>query len=251
MEDFYRTGSTFTNTLSFSKGLDNGGIRLSASNLKNTSIIPNAGLKRNSFNLSVNFSPVKRFTVDARANYVVDDVKNRPLLSDGAGNANFQAMFLPTSMNINDLKPGTKEDGSELSFSNNTYATNPWFAAEKFINNTKRERFIGSMTMRYAFDNGFFIQGRAGRDSYTDRMTNVVPSGTAYLPIGRVTETTTKFYELNADVLIGKQFKAGTDFVITPNLGANLRKQDAEMSQLIGNDLAVPFTYSITNAKNK
>jgi TonB-linked SusC/RagA family outer membrane protein len=251
MEDFYRTGSTFTNTLSFSKGLDNGGIRLSASNLKNTSIIPNAGLKRNSFNLSVNYSPVKRFTVDARANYVVDDVKNRPLLSDGAGNANFQAMFLPTSMNINDLKPGTKEDGSELSFSNNTYATNPWFAAEKFINNTKRERFIGSMTMRYTFDNGFFIQGRAGRDSYTDRMTNVVPSGTAYLPIGRITETTTKFYELNADVLIGKQFKVGTDFVITPNLGANLRKQEAEMSQLIGNDLAVPFTYSITNAKNK
>ncbi len=251
MEDFYRTGSTFTNTLSFSKGLDNGGIRLSASNLKNTSIIPNAGLKRNSFNLSVNFSPVKRFTVDARANYVVDDVKNRPLLSDGAGNANFQAMFLPTSMNINDLKPGTKEDGSELSFTNNTYATNPWFAADKFINNTKRERFIGSMTMRYTFDNGFFVQGRAGRDSYTDRMTNVVPSGTAYLPIGRVTETTTKFYELNADVLIGKQFKVGTDFVITPNLGANLRKQEAEMSQLIGNDLAVPFTYSITNAKNK
>ncbi len=251
MEDFYRTGSTFTNTLSFSKGLDNGGIRLSASNLKNTSIIPNAGLKRNSFNLSVNFSPVKRLTVDARANYVVDDVKNRPLLSDGAGNANFQAMFLPTSMNINDLKPGTKEDGSELSFTNNTYATNPWFAADKFINNTKRERFIGSMTMRYTFDNGFFVQGRAGRDSYTDRMTNVVPSGTAYLPIGRVTETTTKFYELNADVLIGKQFKVGTDFVITPNLGANLRKQEAEMSQLIGNDLAVPFTYSITNAKNK
>jgi TonB-linked SusC/RagA family outer membrane protein len=251
MEDFYRTGSTFTNTLSFSKGFDNGGIRLSASNLKNNSIIPNAGLKRNSFNLSVNFSPVKRFTVDARANYVVDDVKNRPLLSDGAGNANFQAMFLPTSMNINDLKPGTKEDGSELSFSNNTYATNPWFAAEKFINNTKRERFIGSMTMRYTFDNGFFVQGRAGRDSYTDRMTNVLPSGTAYLPVGRVTETTTKFYELNADVLIGKQFKVGTDFVITPNLGANLRKQEAEMSQLIGNDLAVPFTYSITNAKNK
>jgi TonB-linked SusC/RagA family outer membrane protein len=251
MEDFYRTGNTFTNTLSFSKGLDNGGIRLSASNLKNNSIIPNAGLKRNSFNLSVNYSPVKRFTVDARANYVVDDVKNRPLLSDGAGNANFQAMFLPTSMNINDLRPGTKEDGSELAFSSNTYATNPWFAAEKFINNTKRERFIGSMTMRYAFDNGFFIQGRAGRDSYTDRMTNVVPSGTAYLPIGRITETTTKFYELNADVLIGKQFKAGSDFTITPNIGANLRKQEAETSTLIGNDLAVPFTYSITNAKNK
>jgi TonB-linked SusC/RagA family outer membrane protein len=251
LEDFYRTGSTFTNTLSFSKGFDNGGIRLSASDLRNTSILPNAGLKRNSFNVSVNYSPIKRFTVDARANYVIDDVENRPLLSDGAGNANFQAMFLPTSMDINDLKPGTKADGTELVFSNNTYATNPWFAAEKFVNDTKRERFIGSMTMRYTFDNGFFIQGRAGRDSYTDRITNILPSGTAYLPIGRITETTTKFYELNADVLIGKQFKVNEDLTITPNIGANLRKQDAETSTLIGNDLAVPFTYSITNAKNK
>jgi TonB-linked SusC/RagA family outer membrane protein len=251
LKNFYRTGGTFTNTLSFSKGFDKGGIRLSASSVDNNSIIPNAGLNRHSFNFSGNYTPVKGLKLDARANYVLDDVKNRPMLSDGAGNANYQAMFLPTSMDINTLKPGTNEQGFEQSFSSNTYATNPWFAAEKFINNTKRERFIGSMTLRYTFDNGFFIQGRAGRDNYIDRILNVLPSGTAYKQNGSIRETSVKFYEMNADFLLGKQFNVTSDFSITPNIGGNLRKQEFETIAILGENLAAPFVYGITNALAK
>ena len=63
---------------------------------------------------SSNFNVTKRFTIDVRANYVIDKAKNRPILADGAGNANFQVMFLPTSLNVNTLKPGTKANGDEL-----------------------------------------------------------------------------------------------------------------------------------------
>jgi TonB-linked SusC/RagA family outer membrane protein len=251
MKNFYRTGSTFTNTVSFSKGFVGGGIRLSASDLNNRSVVPNSGLKRNSFNLAINLEPVKRLKVDARANFVLDDVKNRPMLSDGAGNANFQAMFIPTSVDINDLKPATNDDGTERIFTSNSYATNPWFAAEKFVNNTKRERFIGSLTARYTFDNGFYVQGRVGRDSYTDRITGIVPTGTAYKPGGSISETTVKFYELNADFLVGKPFSVGTDLTISPSIGGNLRKQQEERLIQSGDNFAIPFVYNITNPKNK
>lgn len=250
LENFYRTGGTFTNTLSFNKSFTGGALRLSASNLTNKAVIPNSGLDRQTFNLSGNFNPVKNLVIDARANYILEQAKNRPFLSDGAGNANYNVMFLPTSLDVNTLKQATNPDGSEFGYSDNIYATNPWFAAEKFITNTNRNRLISSITVRYNFDNGFFVQGRAGRDQYTDRFLQVVPTGTAYRANGSLTEQTFQFSDLNADGLAGKTFNAG-GLTITPNIGASFRKLESETFTNGGSDFAVPFLYNIGNAKNK
>jgi TonB-linked SusC/RagA family outer membrane protein len=253
IEKFYRTGSTFTNTLSFGKGFDGGSVRFSVTNLSNKSVLPNSGLDRNNFNFSANFTAVKRLTIEAKANYVSDKAKNRPILADGAGNANFQTMFLPSSLDINTLRPGTKPNGDELLFANNTYATNPWFATSKFINNTLRNRLIGSVSTRYTLDNGFFVQARIGRDFYYDRYTGVVPNGTGYYAqaFRNITEQYNRVSELNTDVLLGKTFKVNSDFSITANAGANLMKARAEGTVEGGTDFAVPYVYTILNAKNK
>jgi TonB-linked SusC/RagA family outer membrane protein len=253
IENFYRTGSTFTNTLSFGKSFDGGSVRFSVSNLTNESVLPNSGLDRNSFNLSANFNVTKRLVIDAKANFVSDKAKNRPILADGAGNANFQTMFLPTSLDINILKPGTKANGDELLFTNNTYATNPWFAANYFINNTLRNRLIGSVSARYNFDKDLFIQARIGRDFFNDRYTSVVPNGTGYYAqaFRNITEQFNRVSELNADVLIGKSFKVTSDLKMTVNAGANVMKARSEGTVEGGTDFAVPYVYTILNAKNK
>jgi len=254
-DDFYRTGSTFTNTVSFSKGYDNGGIRFSASDLHNTSITPNSGYNRQSFNFSGNFSPVKRLVIDAHVNYVVDDAQNRPILGDGPGNSAYQVLFLPTSLNINTLSPstgGTNAAGNELQFTNNNYATNPWFAADKFINNSSRNRIIASASARYTFDNGLFAQVRIGQDYYTERYTNVVPTGTAYYAqaFQNLGETYDDVSELNADFLIGKTFKIH-DFTITPNVGGNLEKSKVESTTESGVGFVIPYVYTIGNTATK
>lgn len=250
---FYRTGNTFTNTLSFGKAFDGGSVRFSVSNLTNQSVLPNSGLDRVNLNLSTTFNVTKRLTIDAKANFVSDKAKNRPILADGAGNANFQVMFLPTSLDVNTLKPGTKPNGDELLFTNNTYATNPWFATSKFINNTLRNRLIGSVSGRYAFEKDFFIQLRVGRDFYTDRYTSVVPNGTGYYAqaFRNITEQFNRVSEINADVLIGKTFKLTSDIKLAVNAGANLMKARAEGTVEGGTDFAVPYVYTILNAKNK
>jgi TonB-linked SusC/RagA family outer membrane protein len=253
IENFYRTGSTFTNTVSFGKAFDGGSVRFSASNLSNNAVIPNSGLTRNTLNLSTTFNVNKQLTVEAKASYIRDKARNRPILADGAGNANFQVMFLPTSLDVNTLKPGTKPNGDELLFTNNNYATNPWFAADKFVNNTLRNRLIGSVSTRYTFNNGLFIQGRVGRDFYYDRYTGVVPNGTGYYAQAswNIAEFYNRVSELNTDVLIGKTFKVNADFSVTANAGANLMKARSEGTVERGTDFAVPYVYTILNAKNK
>jgi len=264
-DEFYRTESTFTNTVSFSKAYDLAAIRFSASDLHNTSITPNSGYDRRSFNFAGNFSPVKRLTIDAHVNYVNDDAQNRPILGDGAGNSSFQVNFLPTSLNIKTLSPSSQGTvtnpgtlpyptaiGNELQFTNNNYATNPWFAADKFINNSSRNRIIGSASARYTFDNGLFAQIRIGQDYYTERYTNVVPTGTAYYAAAfqNLGETYDNVSELNTDFLIGKTFKIN-GLTITPNVGGNLEKSKVESTTESGVGFVIPYVYTIGNTASK
>ncbi len=252
IEDFYRNGGTWSNTLALNKTFEGGAIRFSANDVHNNSVVPNSGLNRQSFNLVGTFEPVKRLTIDARANYILEQAKNRPMLSDGAGNANYNVAFLPTSVSVNSLKAGKDADGNEIQYNKgNPFATNPWFAANEFVNNTKRDRLISSFNARYTFDNGLFLQGRVGRDSYNDTYKNVVPSGTAYYPAGKIAEQKTKFADVNADVLLGKSFTIQDQFTVTPNVGASFRNTQISQTTNNGTDFAVFGVYNILNAKNK
>ncbi|RYY61835.1 MAG: SusC/RagA family TonB-linked outer membrane protein [Chitinophagaceae bacterium] len=253
LKRFYRTGSTFTNNVAFGKAFEGGNVRFGYTNLASSSVLPNSGLDRNTFNFSTSYNISKRLSVDVRANYVTDKAKNRAILGDGAGNANFQAMFLPTSLNVETLKPGYKENGDELLFTNNAYATNPYFATGRFINNTRRNRIIASTTLKYTFDNGLFIQGRAGQDYYYDRYTGVVPNGAGYYAQAgaNITESFTRVSELNADILMGKTFRINDDFSIGASVGGNIMKAKVEGTVESGTSFAVPFVYTILNARNK
>lgn len=250
--NFYQDGHTWSNTLALNKGFEGGTIRFSASDLNNNSVVPNSGLNRQSFNLVGTFEPIKRLTIDARTNYILEQAKNRPMVSDGAGNANYNVVFLPTSINVNDLKPWKDANGNEIVYNKgNAYATNPWFAANEFVNNTKRERMISSFNAKYTLQNGLFIQARAGRDAYTDSYKNVVPSGTAYYELGKIAEQRTKFADINADILVGKAFVINDDFTLTPNLGASYRNTKINQMTNNGSDFAVFGVYNIMNATKK
>lgn len=251
VENFYRTGGSWTNNIAFNKSFEGGVMRVSASSLDNNSVVPNSGLNRQNFTLAGTVNAIKNLTIDARFNYILEQAKNRPMVSDGAGNANYNATFLPTSVDIRSLKPGTKADGRELSYNtSNTYATNPWFAAYNFVHNTKRERLISSFNARYTFDNGLFLQARAGRDAYNDVYTSVTPSGTAYNDAGGMTEQNTKFTDLNIDGLIGKSFKID-EISITPNIGASLRRTKSTQVTNQGGEFAVFGVHTLTNTKTK
>ncbi|WP_316796150.1 SusC/RagA family TonB-linked outer membrane protein [Pedobacter agri] len=251
IEDFYRTGGSWTNTLALNKSFTGGVIRLSASDLTNRSVVPNSGLNRQNFTLSSTFDPIKNLVIDARVNYILEQAKNRPMLSDGAGNANYNAAFLPTSINIATLQPGKKPDGNELSYNTgNPYATNPWFAAYEFMHNTKRERLLSSASAKYTFDNGLFLQARAGRDSYNDNYIAITPSGTAYDADGGYTEQNSKFSDINVDGLIGKSFKIN-DISITPNIGASYRRTQSEGITNGGASFQLFGIYTLANTGGK
>ncbi|WP_198172489.1 SusC/RagA family TonB-linked outer membrane protein [Hymenobacter ginkgonis] len=256
VRNFYQTGGALTNTIAFNKSFTGGTVRLSASDLANKAVIPNSRLDRQTFNVVGTFDPFKHLTIDVRANYILEQARNRPILSDGAGNANFNVAFLPTSLDVRDLRGpngnGTLANGNEFTFnSGNLYNTNPYFAAYQFVSNTKRERLLSNITARYTLDNGLFFQGRVGRDGYNDRLTTVTPSGTAYRPLGSITEITSQFTDLNVDGLVGKAFHVGEAFTFTPNVGASYRRTKQDGFSNSGSDFAVAGINTLGNTKTR
>jgi TonB-linked SusC/RagA family outer membrane protein len=253
IENFYRSGPSFTNTVAVSRGGENGSFRLSLSNLSNESIVRNSGLDRKTFNLNIEQNITDKLQIKMMANYIDEKSKNRPQLSDGPMNAN-NGILLATNIDQNILKPGyNPTTGYEVQFSDDEYVTNPWFVVNQYVNNLNRRRLITSTAVRYNFTKWLYAQGRLGYDVAHDRLFRVEPWGTAYTTnrAGNLQDlASTERFELNVDGLIGASHKITEDLSFDAAIGANLRKNQDEKIKIGGGPFILPYQYSWNNVQN-
>ncbi len=262
IKNFYRMGSNFTNTVSVTKGGDNGSFRLSLSNLDNKSIIPNSGLTRKTVNLTVDQNITSKLSISALANYIDERVTNKPQLSDGPLNAT-NGYLLATNIDERILAPGyNTTTGQEVVFSDDNYVTNPYFVVNQYVANNARKRIISMLSTKYQFAEWIYAQARVGYDNANDRVTTITPWGTSYsikpaspaLPNGgqgQLNElSNAQRSELNLDGLLGINKTITPDFSINALLGGNIRKNNYEKLTLSGGPFLLPYFYSYYNVAN-
>ncbi|HEY0109247.1 MAG TPA: SusC/RagA family TonB-linked outer membrane protein, partial [Fibrella sp.] len=253
IKNFYRTGSNFTNTVSVTKGGDNGAFRLSLSNLANQSIIENSGMGRKTANLTIDQNITSKLSFSVLANYIDERVKNKPILSDGPMNAN-NGFMLATNIDQRILAPGFDPiTGREIIFSDDEYVTNPYFVTSQFVNNVDRKRLISMVSTKYQFTDWIYAQARLGYDNANDRIFKVTPWGTAFSngAKGGLDElSNAQRSELNVDALIGFNKEISPDFSIDALIGGNVRKNQYEKLGLSGSPFVLPYLYSWNNVVN-
>ncbi len=84
VKDFFQTGTELINTISISAGNEKSQTYFSYTNNYSTGIIPNNSYKRNNINLRQTNQLTKQFSMDLKANFIEEDIQNRPMA--GAGN---------------------------------------------------------------------------------------------------------------------------------------------------------------------
>ncbi|WP_018615463.1 SusC/RagA family TonB-linked outer membrane protein [Segetibacter koreensis] len=252
--NFYRTAPSFTNTVAVTSGGDRGSFRLSLSNLDNKSIIRNSGINRKTANLNLEQRVTDKLKINVVANYIDEQSKNRPQLSDGPMNAN-NGLFLANNINEAILAPGydPANNGRETRYSDDEYVTNPWFVVNQYINNLSRKRLISAVTARYTLTDWLYAQGRVGYDLLNDRAFSVTPWGTAYSQgfkggLNDLSQSQTS--ELNIDGLIGATRHITQDLGLDVAVGANLRKNQFERTGVNGGPFVLPYLYSYSNVVN-
>ena len=264
-DSFFRTGTTWTNSIGFSGGNETQTFRLNFSRLDNQSIIPNAGYQRNNVSLSFNGKYADKLTVTSKILYSNENADNRPRVSDSPGNASQGLLRLPPNYDVDDLRGDpnklgavpegfTPQDGKaageELQISNDLWNQNPWWAANQFENDDVRDRIITSNVVRYDVTDFLYAQGRVGMDWYTRRETDLVPFGTGYARRGQMQEREERIREVNIEGLVGFEDTYG-DISINAFVGGNRMRRSYELLAFEGSNFLIPFFNTPTNLENQ
>ncbi|WP_159022323.1 SusC/RagA family TonB-linked outer membrane protein [Formosa sp. L2A11] len=247
LDKFYDTGTTAVNTIALSKGGEDYNYRFSMTNLDNKDIFPGTTLNRKSFSLNASAKINPKLTSTINAKYIIEKTHNRVNLGDTPGNANTVAYVLPGSLDINDLKPGSNEDGTELSFQPSEFITNPYWVVNNFNNDDKKNRFTGSTVLQYDVTDWLYVLGRAGIDTYNLSRTNVTPFGTAYQPAGQMTQSKSTYTSVNSDLMIGIERPITSKISSNSIFGANSRTNTFEQLSATGYNFIVEGLEDLNN----
>ena len=273
-EQFFETGSTFTNTLALSGGGEQQSFRFSITDMNNSTIVPNSGYERTNVTLSTNGKFAKKLTFDAKIMYSNEYAKNRPRLSDSPSNAVQSVWYTPNNVDLMNYygdpsKPGAipegldpqmyviygqggapRTPGMEWLPAANNWGQNPWWSTFVEIDSDTRDRVIGSGSLRYDILDWLFVSGRMGMDWFTRRDTNLVPEGTGYQLGGSRSEGEDRVREINLEWTLGANKNFG-DFGINAFIGGNKMTRNYERISANGTGFNVKFFPAINNTATR
>ncbi len=253
VRDYYRNGSTFSNTVTISSGGEFGGFSLSLSNMDSKAILPGSHYNRKTVNLGFTQNLKDKLTVSGNMNYSNENRKNPPNIAE-QDYSPVVIYTLATSMPLDLLEEyAFDENGDEFSYSRFTNRTNPYFALSRFENNI-RDRIYGNLTARYNFTDWLYLQGRVGQDYFSRDQEYNLPTGSRRqsspppgLVNGQYVRDLLSFREINADFLLGANRTFG-DVGININLGGNRMYRRSDRNSTLAELFYTRDKYTIENA---
>lgn len=251
IDGFFRTGATFTNTLSFTNSTDKSNFRFSASNLTNRDIIPESGITRNSFTFSGSSKFGEKITLEARAFYMNEKVKNRPALADDPTNIGLSFLSLANTVDQSRFANEYKNaDGTYLDWNNgNQYRLNPYWVINEMRNDTQKDRLLASLQLNYNILSWLTFQGRASADQTQVNFEKYSPRTTPGALTGTLDQNNSKYGTIEADALLTAQKQITTDINLSLRLGSSITRNqmDGNAMQFTNQtvtDVAIPTSYT-------
>jgi len=259
INDFFRNGQNFTNTITLSANGDNGGMNLSLANMTSDGIVPNNTFKRNTVNLGFTYDLTEKLSFHGNINYSNEQNENPPNVGNQDNTIPTALYAMANSMPLDVLKANSHDAlGNEYVYSRFRNRTNPYFTLSDQFQNITRDRIFGNISVKYDFTKWLFLQGRIGQDYWSrDQDYNNFPTGQASLapaPAGFVngvyTQEARRFRETNADILISASQEFG-DFGVNFTAGGNQMKRRSDLNSVQVTDFVVRNLYTVQNGRSK
>ena len=186
IRDFWETGVTKTNNISFSKATDNLSFRLSYTNLDIKGITPTEFLKRHTLNANVTADLSSRLTLGINVNYIAENKNTES--DDGYSNQSTGtfAQWFHRDLDINklrELRSVTSPEGVFASWNKNnptaydasnpakSYGGNYWFNPYQYFdniqNNLRRDRIFGDVSLTYKINNDLKVKATYRKQQLT------------------------------------------------------------------------------------
>jgi TonB-linked SusC/RagA family outer membrane protein len=247
---FFNTGSTINNTVALSGGNAIHDYRMSVSDLRNTDIVPNAKYSRTSLNTKTH-SQFGNLDVDLVFDYIYEKGNNRPYVGGNLTNAFYSILYLPSNIDLATLKPGYDANGREIQYA--ASIPNPYYVVNKEQEEDKKNRLIGSASLKYQFTKWLYARGRLTRDYYLAKRLAYIPDNnlSSGFPNGSLDQQLRESVENNYEFLLGANPSDIGKFGINAFVGGNINWRAATQAITSGNSFVVPHVYTFNNLANK
>jgi TonB-linked SusC/RagA family outer membrane protein len=282
--DFFNTGVTVLNNISFSKVSDFSSVRLSYTNQDMKGLIPTSFLKRHNFNLNASMDLSTKITLSTNITYISQ--RSNTENDDGYSNnstGNFNSWFhRDLDMNIMRELQNLQVDGVAASWNHsnptsynaaspgNFYRGNFWYNPYTYYNNinntNQRDRLFGDVSLTYKFNNEFSIRGTYRKQqltTYEERtINNVLQASAGQASINNsfidpTNQNVAKAFYGNQSTYSNRNVYEGVasykkkvkDFQINANAGIEITKINSknDVANTIGG-LSVPDLFTLDNS---
>ncbi len=259
IKDFYDTGMTNNNNISFSGGNNLMGYRLSLGNLKQKGIVPNTDYSRYNVAGSTDFNISSRLKAGLSINYTKAKSGNLP--TGGYDNENPVQQMIWSGRNVDfsllkdyenlPLAPvGTAAEGTPLNW-NTVFQNNPYWVLNNNLNKLDKDRVIGNVNMSYKITDYLTLSAKTGTDYWSSLVTEQKAIGSNEFQEGYYREIARTYTEQNSDILLNFNKRLSNDVVeLSASIGAN--RMDRRYHILTGEaqQLELPGLYNLSNVKS-
>lgn len=249
IKGFWRTGSTYSNSLSVESSNDKTNFRTSLTYLNNEWMMPNTGFDRLNFALSFAHQLTKKLKVSTKFTFNKTSSDNLP--ATGYNNQSISYFMIFQNPNV-DLawyqpiwKPGQVQIDQIHPFS--TFIDNPYLIAYEMLNGVDKKTIFGNITADYQFNKNFSLMLRSGLEVLNEKRTTKRPWSSANYAKGFYREQYIKNHEYNNDVLFSYK-QNFNKFNISASAGGSIRYNQYVMNDYQANGLKIAGEYNLTNA---
>ena len=281
IREFWETGITKTNNVSFSKATDNLNMRVSYTNLDIKGLAPTEYLKKHTLNANITAQLSSRLTLGVNFNYIAQNANTES--DDGYSNqttGSFGSWFhRDLDMGImKELRSLTSPEGVFASWNKNnpdaydpsnpakSYGGNYWYNFYQYFdyidNSVRRDRLFGDVSLNYKINNDFTVKATYRKQQLTTNSETTYKSeleksanqmsfnpfqGNAKAGYG-VNNTFSDRQNYEGRITYNKKYK---DFQFNANAGFDILKTKSRgVNANTMGGLSAPGLYALSNSKD-
>ncbi|WP_254411952.1 SusC/RagA family TonB-linked outer membrane protein [Dyadobacter diqingensis] len=248
VKNFFETGHTRTTGVSVAGSNEKLDYRFSFNNSKQTGVIPNTDISKNSFGVNTTYRINDKLTLSTSANFVRTGSDNLPGTSGRGSSVMLQFLWFGRQVDTELLKDYNK-GGFDYNW-NHSYYSNPYLLQYENTVEQRRDRFFGNVNLNYKITDWLTATVRTGNDYYTDRRKFKVAYGTNGTPFGSYTEDGYAVNENNTDFNFNLHKTIGADFEVDWLVGGSFRSNFNEQNYQQAPKLAVSGLYTLNNSRD-
>lgn len=250
IENFFQTGSSFTNNVAVSGGNEKSLFRFSYTNLQYNDIVPKTDMGRNSFTLRGSTEIGSKLNLDVHASYMKESVNNRPALADDPANIGFNFVGLANNIDQRVFEKGYQDDfGNYVEWGGGQYHLDPYWVINRMSNKTTKDRVMGGIQLNYNPLSWLSVQGRLNTDFTFLDYTKFSPRTTPGAETGVLEGRNAKYSTNNADVLITAKKQFGNNFNASVSLGGSILYINSPSTYKRGEDMLLTDAVTFNSFK--